>query len=358
MAEIPFITDPSEVTPAWLTSVLREAGFAVTVGDVESESVGTGQVARCERFFITFEISDARAPRTLVGKFPSPNPLSRSTGRSGAYPREVSVYGHVLPTVRIRTPHVYWVDLDEASGDFVLLMEDMAPARQGDQLRGCSATVAEAAVEEAARLHAPRWGDPTLPRLDFLARPADTATRVERYHGFWEGFLKRYASRLNEEILEVGRGLALRYGTYSRPYPGPRCVTHGDFRLDNMLIDETDGVRLAVVDWQTAGIGCGMQDVAYFLGAGLLPDERRRDEEALVRRYHAALVDAGVGDYSFDQAWRDYHWYSYAGYVMAVTASMLVVQTDRGDEMFMTMARRHAQQAIDHGAEALLDAAV
>ena len=32
---------------------------------------------------------------------------------------------------------------------------------------------------------------------------------------------------------------------------------------------------------------------------------------------------------------------------MAMLASMIVGQTDRGDEMFVTMANRHASQVVD-----------
>ena len=39
---------------------------------------------------------------------------------------------------------------------------------------------------------------------------------------------------------------------------------------------------------------------------------------------------------------------------MAIVASALVRRTDRGDEMFMTMAERHARQALDLDTETLL----
>ena len=39
---------------------------------------------------------------------------------------------------------------------------------------------------------------------------------------------------------------------------------------------------------------------------------------------------------------------------MAVIASMIVEQTERGDAMFIAMASRHAAQALDLGLEALL----
>ena len=41
---------------------------------------------------------------------------------------------------------------------------------------------------------------------------------------------------------------------------------------------------------------------------------------------------------------------------MAICASMLVVQTERGDEMFLTMARRHATHVLDLGALEFLPA--
>jgi hypothetical protein len=39
---------------------------------------------------------------------------------------------------------------------------------------------------------------------------------------------------------------------------------------------------------------------------------------------------------------------------MAVFASMVVVQTDRGDDMFCVMANRHGQQILDLETESLL----
>ena len=36
--------------------------------------------------------------------------------------------------------------------------------------------------------------------------------------------------------------------------------------------------------------------------------------------------------------------------VMAIVSSMLVERTERGDEMFMTMLRRHSQHVLDTGA--------
>jgi hypothetical protein len=39
---------------------------------------------------------------------------------------------------------------------------------------------------------------------------------------------------------------------------------------------------------------------------------------------------------------------------VTVIASMMVQQTERGDEMFITMARRHSRHTLDLGAEEFL----
>ena len=354
----PTVTPPDAIDSAWMTRFVREIGYDAAVASVQHEIVGTGQMAQNRRFRLQYSTPAPGAPESFVGKFPSPEPTSRRTGGMGAYLKEVSFYREIKPTVGIRTPIVHRIEFDPGTSDFLLMMEDMAPARQGDQMAGGTVAQAEVAMGEIARLHAPRWADPNLDRYEFLGGRRGSIT-PEIYGMLWQGFLGRYQEILEPGLIELGRRLEQRFPTYSRIYPGPRTVTHGDFRLDNTLIGRGSDGRptVATVDWQTVGIGCGALDVAYFIGAGLLPEVRRAHEQELVRRYHAALQEGGVGDYSFDQLWHDYRWYSYAGYVMAVVATTLVVQTARGDEMFLTMARRHGQQVLDMESERLLDEA-
>jgi aminoglycoside phosphotransferase (APT) family kinase protein len=142
-------------------------------------------------------------------------------------------------------------------------------------------------------------------------------------------------------------------GGYLADHGGPRTVTHGDYRLDNLLIHPTTG-EVAVVDWQTCTVGNPMADVAYFIGAGLLPRDRREHEQDLVHTYLHDLTAAGVDQVDDDAAWTDYRRGTWAGLVMAVGASMVVERTDRGDQMFLAMASRHAAHAVDLDAAALL----
>ncbi len=81
-----------------------------------------------------------------------------------------------------------------ASGDFVLVLEDMTPAEQGDQITGCDVATAELAVRELARLHGPRWNDPTLDDLDWLTRRTgpDDGAQLE---AMWTMFFPSFADR-------------------------------------------------------------------------------------------------------------------------------------------------------------------
>jgi hypothetical protein len=352
------VTPPDAIDASWMTRFLRDLGYDAEVTAVDAQLIGTGQMAQNRRFNLTYGKWDGAAPRSFVGKFPSPEATSRRTGGLGAYLKEVSFYREIKPTVGIRTPIVHRIEFDPETSDFLLMMEDMAPASQGDQMAGCSLAEAEVAMEEIARLHAPRWGDPSLDDYGFLAGRRGASLDHQAYTMLWQGFLGRYRDILEPELIDLGRRLETRFGIYSRLYPGPRTVTHGDFRLDNTLLGEAGGrPTVTVVDWQTVGLGCGTLDVAYFIGAGLLPDVRRKHERDLLKRFHEALRAGGVRDYSENQLWHDYRWYAYAGYVMAVVATTLVVQTERGDEMFLTMARRHGLHATELESEKLLDEA-
>lgn len=54
----------------------------------------------------------------------------------------------------------------------------------------------------------------------------------------------------------------LRWLADHRPDPGPPAVVHGDFRVGNLLVDPTDGLR-AVLDWELAHVGDPVEDLGW-----------------------------------------------------------------------------------------------
>ena len=342
------VAEPELVTPGWLTDVLRQAG-AITdgtaVASFRSTPIGTGQVGSNVRYALDYD--GPAGPATVVCKFGSREPASAAAAVGlRLYETEVAFYLDLASTVDVSRPHCYFAVVEPGTADVVLVMEDLSPAEQGDQIEGCTVAQAELAVDEAARLHGPRWADPTLAELGWLNRDDGLGALLPMA---WDSFVERYQSALDPVTLETGAELVgLLAATPVRHRP-VRTAIHGDFRLDNMLFGTSAGGRpLTVVDWQTVQLGVGAQDVAYFLGNAFEPGLRRSCERALLARYHRALVDDyAVVDYPFAQCWSEYVTFAHASLVMAIWASMLVGRTDRGDAMFLAMASRSAQMAAD-----------
>lgn len=351
---------PEQLTAGWLTDALRGSGHLPpgrAVASVTRQPVGTGQMCDSVRLHLSYD-GDTAAPATVVAKLPAADETSRATARSlRSYENEVRFYQQLAPDLPVRTPMVFHADIDVETASFVLLLEDLAPARQGDQLAGCTVEQAQVAVGELVRLHAPRWADPALDHIEWLHRDPLTsrAFLAMLLPGLWDGFRERYAGDLGPEVHQAGDALFGAFDAYAHADTEPWTITHGDYRLDNLLFDPTPGGSpIAVVDWQTCTHGPALGDVAYFVGAGLTADARRPVEEDLVRGYHRGLLAAGVDGYGWADCWRAYRRGTWAGLVMAVAASMLVERTARGDQMFLTMAHRHSRHALDLEAPDLL----
>jgi hypothetical protein len=240
-----------------------------------------------------------------------------------------------------------------------LLLEDLRPALQGDQLTGCSQAVARAAVLELVGLQVPSWSDVRMRRFDWLVEPARTpaSNLMGMYAQLLPGFIDRYGERLNHDERQIISRVSVSPACpLYQPVGDIFCLEHVDYRLDNMLIGGPAAApNVTVVDWQSVKLGKPLNDVAYFMGGGLQPELRRSVEQEIVREYHTALCRAGVTNLNWRRCWDEYRRGSFAGFGVTVIASMLVQQTARGDEMFVTMARRHARHALDLGASEFLD---
>ena len=171
---------------------------------------------------------------------------------------------------------------------------------------------------------------------------------TDLYQAVLPDFLERYGDALNQEQINIIKAFGTSENIRLDELSPPFSLIHVDYRLDNLLIKQTPaGMEITAVDWQSITLGNPMTDVAYFVGAGMPRDERRACEEALVNAYHKELVAAGVNDYGFESCWHDYRRAAFAGFSVTVIASMMVQQTERGDQMFFAMADRHSQHALD-----------
>ena len=109
-------SNPDQIDPAWMTNVLQARCPGCEVTGLSGESIGTGQVGENVRFTLTGH----GVPPSVVGKFPSLDPVSKQTGiLQRNYVREVFFYQSLQEAVNIQTPLIYHAEIDPASHEFV-----------------------------------------------------------------------------------------------------------------------------------------------------------------------------------------------------------------------------------------------
>ena len=311
-----FPTTIGEITPEWLTDALRSTDVisdaTVTSVDTEILGEGAGFIGELARLTLDYDQPEVGSPISLIAKIPAAAPENRELGDLfRLYEREARFYEDLAGRVEMRTPRCFFNGMDTESGDFLLLLEDLAPGQVGDQLKGCSSGEVELVLRDLATFHAGWWESPHLDELDWMPTlndPLIVGTVMQAYQGIWDQFLDRFEARLTSSMLQT----AERFGKHadkitSRLTEPPNTITHGDYRLDNMIFsaDEKEP-GLTVIDWQGAAKGRGVFDVTYFLTGTLTPDARRSVEMGHLKRYHEDLTEHGVADYSYEQCLLDY----------------------------------------------------
>jgi hypothetical protein len=321
---------------------------------VTAQSVGTGQMGATFRLALHEGEARAQSGATLIGKFTSQDPTSRATGKAQlSYLREINFYQHYGKHVGLPIPKAHYTEIDPDTHAFALIMEDFPSHRAGNQLEPASLGEARLAMAAAAAIHGAYWRDAGLDQHVWLngSRACPPMDVDGLYAILWPAFCDRYQDRISALIKAIGGGYLGRLNQWIANRDGPRCLTHGDYRPDNMLFDEANPSKpLVIVDWQTAGVGNGATDIGYYLGTALSPDMRKAHEADLVALWRSALLASGVPEADTKDLWTAYQRDSVAGFVMGVLASMIVVQTPRGDAMFLEMCARSAQMVDDHGA--------
>ncbi|KUI32508.1 phosphotransferase [Mycobacterium sp. IS-1742] len=345
------IESPADLTAEWLTTVLG----AGTVADFGFERIGTGQMSECYRVSLTWADTATAGPESVVLKVAATDANSRQTGLAlGLYEREVRFYTDIAPGLPGPVAPCYHAAYNGETGAFDLLLGDAAPAVVGDEIRGATVEQATLALAELGRVHGPLLGNATLADADWLNR--ESPMNQALIGQLWAGFADRYGDAIAPEHRAVCERLVAVFDAYLDAEGAPERphgLIHGDYRLDNMLFGRPGADRpLTVVDWQTVTWGPAFTDVAYFLGCALPVEDRRAHYDALLRAYHEALGAQAPVDLA---AVRDgVRRQSFFGVMMAIVSSMLVARTERGDEMFMTMLRRHCEHVLDTDALAAL----
>jgi hypothetical protein len=300
----------------------------------------------------------------VIAKLPTADDEVRTMAQLlGFYEREVRFYQELAHRVPLRTPHAYFADMAAASGRYVLILEDLAPGRCGDQIASCTIDEAQMVLTQLAGLHATWWNQSGAQEVSWLPAISDQIiiqVLQALFQQSWPSFAETFGGRLPRELLDVGERFGANFSHLAEVAAGrPLTVVHTDFRLDNMFFDLADGSPLAVVDWQLLQRGPGLIDVTYFLAGNFPPEVRRTHERRLLAAYHDELVRRGVRDYSFDDALEDYRRASLFLLVFIVTNREnvdIASYGERAQALFDTILDRYTTAILDLKAAEFLPA--
>ena len=333
-----------ELTADWLTDSLRTGGVITDarVESFESETLGDGAgfIGDLARVTLTYDAQEGGVPRTLIAKFPTAVEENRASGELfGLYDREIRFYNELAQDVPLRKPVRYFSAMDrEQTGTgvvksvlrrlppnlvlkllprlskrakprrYVVLIEDMAPARVGDQVAGCSVEDATLALREVATLHARFWNDPRIADIEWIDPLNQDVKLVQAMYAEALGpFRRQLGNQLPQRAHEISdwlldNGIEL----INRLSADPFTLIHGDFRPDNLFFgDGKTDYPVAVIDWQSPTRGSPLYDVAYLISWGVNAEDHDAIP-ALLRGYHETLLEHGVAGYSFEQCERDF----------------------------------------------------
>ena len=296
------ITDIDQIEPVWLTRILQERGMLVhgQVVAIRNQAVhaNTATAARLE-----IDYSEAISPS-------APRQLFVKLGRRRI---EVEFYNRIAPAMpESPAPRCYDAAFAPEAGYSHLLFEDLSAthAAPEDELPPSLADT-ERLVDALAAFHAHWWQHPRLQGdITEIAEDVPGYVAGVARDGF-PGFADALGDRLSAERRRLYEGILAAWPppSYAARLAAGQAVTlvHGDTHNWNFLAPRDPAVdKIRIIDWAVWHIGVGPFDLAYMIALFWFPERRARMERALMRRYHARLLDQGVAGYDWEQCWLDY----------------------------------------------------
>ena len=148
-----------EITPEWLTKVLRESGALSSAGvaSIEQADLGSSQgaIAEVTRFRVEYDSEPQNAPRSLI--FKSARAGLTPSDREFMFPmydREVRFYKGLHRTIDFRLPQSHFAEFDRKTGKMAIVLEDLSTLRAEEEGTDLSIDDGHSTMRFLAKLHA------------------------------------------------------------------------------------------------------------------------------------------------------------------------------------------------------------
>jgi len=296
-----------EITPEWLTRVLREEG-CLTRGTVSEIQISSHKSNWASNAVLRLSYSaDAMGEKPTKLFFKLCNPGSGTFGDS-----EIVYYSIVAAEISDPPiPRCYHSAYLKEQGKYHLLLEDLSDTHAPDIKPTWK--LASNTIASMAQLHAGWWNHPKLS----LVGEFPDRSKIEKYVAFAKGGLAPMLDDVGADLPQ--EWLALIYKIFEthcekmveRVGDGKDLTfIHGDLNPGNILspimaIDRTYLIDRQPFDWSLT-IWLGVSDLAYMMVHWWDTEMRKEWEKPLLENYHQHLFRLGIDDYTFNQLWNDY----------------------------------------------------
>ncbi|MFT4716337.1 MAG: thiamine kinase-like enzyme [Paracoccaceae bacterium] len=299
-------TAPEYISSRFLSEILGHRVVAITTQRIGEDEGFTG--GELYRISLKYAAPSDGGPTSIIAKFSPMNPALRAA-LAAANEREVDFYSQFSQTPDLPVPKCYFSQFEPATGMSLLIIEDLGCLRSIGFIKGCSATEAKSVVDALVQIHGAFWDSASVAPLS-----GPEILQEFKFQAAWRLYPEKIARILPDfHIPKSFYKLCQFIADNDRAIFGhlmaspPITIIHRDTHVDNILFDQTNNQVPAVfLDWQFAGEGKGVFDLAYFLISSIEPDVRREIEFHMLKRYHDALLQLGVTQYSFNQCRRDF----------------------------------------------------
>ncbi len=349
-----------DLTIHWLREIMARYVDGATITGFVPQIIGVGEgfMGQLARVSITYAEDNIAAPRSLIAKFAATRSDTREMAREqNLYRREIAFYRDIGQSAGIRVPVCYYSDFDEETQHFVMLLEDMAPGEPSDQVVGTSKETSRQVIENFARLHAKWWNSDKLDGYDWARWIINEMPMSEGLARLKESIRQVEETGKFDAYPEMKRLMYLLPPLFRmQPAPPyPFSLTHGDLRSDNIIQPSAKGGEFCVLDWQLAGKGDPVNDIARWLTQSITIEDRRETEQQLLKLYHDKLVEHGVTGYSYKAFINSYKMNLVVILVMfSMTIDSVDRSSDRANALFHQFYSRLDAALVDWEVEKLL----
>lgn len=347
------------VTPAWCSKVLNAPVGNLTIISVRHGSSSTLVV---DLKYAPSANNNGLPQRIFFKGGFNPELIAIAPSVLDTYRREAEFYHYVSPMLissGMNLPKTWYSGIDSSSGQGIVVLEDLTT-------QGCSfGTPSEpwpvdrvlSGVEQLAILHARTWKCAQDPDYKWLHTNNGglrgiilELTKPGPFNAVVPKNLEVLGPDFDKSILlDSGRIVTAFKKLWESDASGDLdSFIHGDPHIDNTYM--TASGEPGFLDWQAASTGNCFHDVSYFVTSALTVEDRRANEEQIVRHYLETLSNLGVRPIHWETGWHEYRKHLFHGYVLALTQPGMQSQ-----ENIWALVARYIPAIMDHHVIELLE---